>query len=1238
MAGKEESLYSRFAQGVHAVFGSVRWRAGRPTWHECRCPFFDTDFACESLSAVTRLSKRSRVSAVPATQRGSGADARDERCRRWFVAGWVLLCALLWPSQAAAAQLPLTTYDQASGLTSLSVVRIFQDHQGFVWVGTEKGLYRFDGVAFNHVGAEQGFQVSEVISFAEDGKGRLWVGSRAGLQLRENERFIWVVPDRQPLQADRGQTLAADVDGSMWVVSGNRLLKLTEDNAGSWRVAPVFSEEQVRETPGLGHVSAVFHRRGTTWFGCGEELCSMRDGALQRYGPSQGVAPDKWLGFLSARNGSLWVRGMQHVRVLAHDAGGFVSCDLPGNAGDVAASSIDIAQDHEGRVLTRSSTGLARWNGRAWELFGTDDGLPPVGISSLIVDQDGTLWFGTYGRGLLHWSGRDAVQNWTATQGLSGSLIWSINRSRSGEVWVADDWGGSVIEPHAQRARPWPLNVAPPHQTRTVLTASDGSVWYFLFDGRVLQYDTSSQRTRLVATLPFLVRGAFQDSHGRFWAYTLGGLFEVDARRGRIERAAPGLIPTSMCSDLAEDQASRLWLACSSGLFRYAQGQWARVGILPQESLGGFENVAVTPDGKLWLSSLQPGLLTGQVGEGDSVRLAPVDDPLLADSRVYFLRADQRGRLWVGGNNGVDVLSGAHWTRLTTRDGLLWDETNHGAFHADDDGSVWIGTPIGLSHLRKPDELMQPRQIRPWLVSAQYRGTEMVGHATDLNFKVASALVLRWAVLGNSSGSPVRFRYRLSGIDSDWVESPNRELRYASLPPGNYCFELQTIDDNQRRTSAPIMLDFSLAPPWWQSAWAYLLALTAALAGIALAWRWRVRVLIRHAHRLEHAVTIRTSQLQDAMRARSMLLARISHDLRSPLAGIIDCVRQWRSHDMRRNYPDLIESSARQQLDLIDELLEFSKDELTELELLDAPGYLHAFLQDVVDHGSLLAQRRNNRLFYSPAENLPSVVHMDFRRLRQVLMNLLGNAAKFTDDGIIEFSVSVAPSVTGRVLLQFVVEDSGIGIEPDDQERLSTPFARGRNASHHSGHGLGLAIVTQILDRMHSRLIIGAASSGGSRFAFELNVAVAEEADIVQELADGEMGAVEWDGAGRVVMVVDDDAPSREMICDLLDGFGFETVGVPDGVDAMRAAQERAPQLIITDQFMPGLSGWELLRKLRRDFPGLPVLLYSSLPPRRPHGFDGIVFDDALLKPATGRAVMLHVARLLGELRGELQK
>ncbi|NID05746.1 response regulator [Luteibacter jiangsuensis] len=1143
---------------------------------------------------------------------------------RWLFAALVAVCSCGWGEAfASAVQLPLTVYAQDSGLTSLSVVRMYEDRDGFLWVGTEKGLYRFDGLGFNALGQAQGFQTSEVIGLDEDSDGHLWVASRAGLQRRgRNGKFDWVRPDGKPLFADRGQTLAADGRGGMLVVSGHRLLQLTQDAAGRWTAGPL---EPVAET-GAGDTTALLHRNGTTWFGCGSTLCRLRNGVFTRYGTDQGVPADKWLGLLDSRDGSLWARGIRHVIRLAPGASEFTVHDMPGGHTEVAASSIDIVEDRAGRIVTRIDVGMARWDGARWELYDPGNGLPDVGVSSMVADQDGMIWMGTYGRGVYYWSSADAVENWTAAQGLSGSLVWSIARGDARSVWLAGEAGGEVIVPDEGRAHRWPLAVPPPTQAHAVIADREGAIWYFLFDGRVLRYELATKRTTEVGVLPYLVRGALLDRAGRFWAYTLGGLYEVDAAAREVKPAAPSLIPSTMCSDMAEDADGRLWAACSSGLYRRNAQGWARVRVLPDELPGGYENVAVTPDGRLWLSSLQPGLLVGRVGDGGDVTVAPVDDPLLADTRFYFLRPDRRGRLWAGGGNGVDVLDQGAWVRLSMRDGLLWDETNHGAFFADDDGTVWIGAPIGLTHVLDPEQLLAPRQIRPLLLASTYGGHDVAPAAT-VAFRNAAALVLRFGAAGNSAGHPVRFRYRLSGVDEDWVDTAQREVRYASLPPGDYRFELAAVDVNRRSKSEPVAFTLTVSPPWWLTPWAYAGEAVAVLMLIVLAWRWRTRLLIAHAQRLEGIVQKRTAELRQSLQARRMLLAHVGHDLRAPLGAIMNAVRRWRVGDAGRDYPRIIERHVRQQMELIDDLLEFSRGELTGLQLEPQAGYLHGFIHDVAEQASLLVERHGNRFECRFDERMPAVVAADFRRLRQVLLNLLGNAAKFTHDGTVVFRVDAVPERAGRVRLVFTVEDTGIGMDAGALESLQQPFTRGGNAMQHEGSGLGLAIVVQLLQHMGTKLDAESVPGSGSRFSFAADFDLADEDELEAEFeAGGDIGEV--DGEGRAILVVEPHPIRRAVLCDLLDGYGFESIPVADASAALEAVRIESLSLVVTEQRLPGSDGWRLLHAIRQIDPSVPVLLYAALSPRLPPG-GSLEFDDVLLKPATAAEFMACVMRLV---------
>lgn len=436
---------------------------------------------------------------------------------------------------------------------------------------------------------------------------------------------------------------------------------------------------------------------------------------------------------------------------------------------------------------------------------------------------------------------------------------------------------------------------------------------------------------------------------------------------------------------------------------------------------------------------------------------------------------------------------------------------------------------------------------------------------------------------------------------------------------------------------------FELQQVPWQSV-EYRYSLSSALPGVLLLVGTLVMEVGRGRNRerraqqaleasqeqLEHRVTLRTAQLREALHARGSLLARISHDLRAPLASIIDYARLLRQAPRGNDYSLNIERNARYQMGLIDELLEFSQGQLQQMELLEAPGYLHAFLNELAEEGRFLAARRGNRLEFVTVGQLPALVHADFRRLRQVVMNLLGNAAKFTRDGLIRFEVSGEPGAAdGRARLRFSVTDNGIGIDPAERDKLLQPFRRGHNATHYEGSGLGLSIVAQLLGAMGGELRIERAEPRGSRFTFALDLQPASEDDLDAMFGESFAGAVS--GAGRRVLVVDDVAMNREWLCDLLEGYGFETQSAADGEEALERLREEPFDLVLCDQSMPRMDGWALLRALRVGWPRLPALLYSAAPAQRPAGFsERLDFDACLLKPSDTAELLRTIDGLIG--------
>lgn len=382
---------------------------------------------------------------------------------------------------------------------------------------------------------------------------------------------------------------------------------------------------------------------------------------------------------------------------------------------------------------------------------------------------------------------------------------------------------------------------------------------------------------------------------------------------------------------------------------------------------------------------------------------------------------------------------------------------------------------------------------------------------------------------------------------------------------------------------------------------------------------------------LEQRVELRTQQLRSALRNQNMLLARISHDLRSPLQHVIRDARLLQQFTAKAaHYGQSIQRAARQQLDLIDELLEFSRGELKQFELLIAPGYLFGFLREINESGVFLAESNYNTFQSYLSNDLPLLVNADFPRLRQVIINLLANATKFTQKGLIEFSVSLVhlDKQAGYADVKFSVSDNGIGIPKEERDNLLQPFQRGESSVSYEGVGLGLYIVHQLLDSMRSQLEIESSSSGGVYSHFTVHLELAEEQELDQVFIESYNSSSE--GEQRCVLIVDDVTITQEMLYELLSGYDYNPIICSSAAEALVVLRENPIDIIITDQVMPVMDGWDLLRRVRQDWPKLPVLLYSARPPVRPIDLDATIeFDACLLKPAATNDLLEQINRLL---------
>jgi CheY-like chemotaxis protein len=334
-----------------------------------------------------------------------------------------------------------------------------------------------------------------------------------------------------------------------------------------------------------------------------------------------------------------------------------------------------------------------------------------------------------------------------------------------------------------------------------------------------------------------------------------------------------------------------------------------------------------------------------------------------------------------------------------------------------------------------------------------------------------------------------------------------------------------------------------------------------------------------------------------ANRAKSEFLANMSHELRTPLNAILG-LSELMSYDreLAKRHGDqlnTIHQSGEHLLSLIDDVLDLARIEAGKIEQRPAIFSLPAFLSAIDGIMRVRAQQRNLRFVYEHDGVLPSAVVADERHLRQTLINLLGNAVKFTDRGRVTFRVSVVDRSDAAVRLRFEVQDTGIGIAPDQLEAVFRPFEQvGDIRQRRGGAGLGLAISQQLVRMMGSEIQVASEPGRGTTFWFELELPTAE-----QPTPRGEQSLpTGYEGARRTVLVADDVAPNRALLVEFLSAMGFQTAEAVNGVEALAQAERVEPDLILIDSVMPVMDGVTATQRLRAlpAFQQTPIISISA--------------------------------------------
>ncbi|MGE5658428.1 MAG: ATP-binding protein [Actinomycetota bacterium] len=323
----------------------------------------------------------------------------------------------------------------------------------------------------------------------------------------------------------------------------------------------------------------------------------------------------------------------------------------------------------------------------------------------------------------------------------------------------------------------------------------------------------------------------------------------------------------------------------------------------------------------------------------------------------------------------------------------------------------------------------------------------------------------------------------------------------------------------------------------------------------------------------------RAEALAELDRAKSQFLANMSHELRTPLNGILGYAQILKKvktlSEAQKNGLAVIYQCGEHLLNLINEILDLSKIEARKMELSPTKVHFPEFLESVAEICRIRAEQKGIELIYETLTPIPTAIRVDEKRLRQVLINLLGNAVKFTETGWITFKVGYQ-----QEKFRFQVEDTGIGIAPGHLDSVFLPFQQVGEKSHETeGTGLGLTISRQLVELMGGELCVQSILGKGSCFWFELELQEVDEWE--EEASPGDCNIIGFKGERRKVLIVDDKWANRSVLVSLLEPLGFDVLEAVNGLDGLNKAQEFQPDIIFMDLVMPVMDGFEATRRFR---------------------------------------------------------
>jgi signal transduction histidine kinase/ligand-binding sensor domain-containing protein/DNA-binding response OmpR family regulator len=1169
----------------------------------------------------------------------------------------IALFLLLFGCAAAGAEsFRFVHYSVSNGLASNTVRAIAGDSKGFVWIGTDNGLHRFDGSSFKSFqylpGDSTGLGSDYIYSLYEDRLQRLWVGTSNGVYyyLPESEQFRLL-----DVQTEKGvrinthvTSISGDKEGRLWISSleqgvfsyhtGTHTLQQYTEEADDERYALTCNQICFLYVEEDGAIWASSRRKGVA--------LNYRAPGSDRFRPyvAEGVAEPFTVYAMAEMGGYLWMGSWTDGLYRLHKPSGEIKSYLvPCN--DSGANHIHSMLAYEdGKLLIGSDDGLHYFDTRSHEytLVATgrqrSGGLSDKFIYPIYRDREGGLWIGTYYGGVNYSPPRkgniEGYVHSAHTNSVQGNIISCFCEDREGNIWIGSDDGGlnyfdtqtGAFTHYMPAGEKKGLSYHNVH----ALYLENNKLWIGIYTGGLNVLDLKTMKFKWYDHAEHdehsldnsSVYSIHKDVDGRLWVGTMSGLLCYDRENDHFIRMKHTGYTTL---NMADDGQRRLWFATGGGgLYRYSldSRQWKQYlhcgndkASIPSNEV----NCLCFWNGKLWIGTNR-GLCTYDERTDGFIPL-----PLHTPSSYICSITEDDDCLWLATTNGlVRYLPESNtWSILSQTDGLQSDQFALNAVLRASSGKMYLGTMNGFNVI-DPRSISRNRYVPPVYItnlqvfnkdeaisacgvlrrSIEYTSEITLSHKQNM-------FSLEFASLSYSMPSKNQYMYRLEGFDKDWNKVNNqRKAIYTNLPAGRYLFRVIASNDDGVWNSAGASLSIVVRPPLWRSLWAYILyvSLVLGVTGFLL-YRNRKRVERRHQQKIQQLNVEKEKEIHEA---RMKFFTFIAHEIRTPLSLIIGPLEKITRNGSTlpatlRGDLDVIERNSWRLHTLVNQLLDFQKAEQGAFTIRLARVNIYDLLHGIYRRFSPLAEQSDVSFeLYVPDRSLQATV--DAEALTKIISNLLSNAMKYALRKVI------LSGHAGGDYLYVKIEDDGCGTAEKEQKNIFIPFYQVAGHNKPGGTGIGLSLVKLLVDAHHGMIEVDSEPDKGSAFLVTLPLCPAQAKECtsnlldctVQEVVPAKEAALQYSplsvreerDAGShhpILLIVEDNVELSEFLYQTFES-SYVILLAKHGKEGLELLKNKTVDLIISDVMMPVLDGIAFAQEVRKNIlcSHIPIIFLTA--------------------------------------------